>query len=278
MLPYTKAVPKELLPIVSTPTGQLVVAEAARVGCSEVLLVLAEGKHAVMDHFRPDPELEAVLRRKGDTAGLAAVQTATGLAAVQEVRQGNPRGLGDAVAHAEQFSAGEPVAVLLPDDLIDDRDQLLGPMIELQARTGGVVLALIEVPADQTHRYGCVATDGPAAGGVVKVVDLVEKPAPELAPSNLAVVGRYVLPPEIFPALHKTGPGAGGEIQLTDAVKRLLDEGVPVDGMVFTGRRYDTGAKLDYLTSLVQLAVREPDVGEAFASWLVQFVAQEGTT
>lgn len=268
MLPFTKAVPKELLPIVSTPTGQLVVAEAARVGCTDVLLVLSAGKQAVMEHFSPDPDLEAALADKPDAKGLAAVRTAAGLATMHQTLQRSPRGLGDAVAQAEEFAAGEAVAVLLPDDLIDDRDDLLGPMIDVQAARGGVVLGLIEVPPDQTHRYGCVAVDGEVVNGVVRVTDLVEKPAPDVAPSNLAVVGRYVLPPEIFAALRRTEPGAGGEIQLTDAMKLLAQDGVPVHGVVFTGRRYDTGDKLDYLKSLVQLAVRDPDVGADFGAWL----------
>jgi UTP--glucose-1-phosphate uridylyltransferase len=277
MLPFTKAVPKELLPIVSTPTGHLVVEEAARVGCTDVVLVLSEGKQAVMDYFAPDPPLEAALEDKGDDAGLAAVRAAASLATIEQARQEEPLGLGHAVAQAESFLAGEPFAVILPDDLVDSRDPLLGPMIDVQAEHGGIVLALADVPREETKRYGVVAIEGdapaPGEGGTVTVTGMVEKPDPADAPSTLTVIGRYVLPPEIFDALRRTEPGRGGEIQLTDAMALLLAEGVPVHGVVFTGRRYDTGTKLDYLTSTVQLAVQDPEIGEAFASWLGRFVA-----
>jgi UTP--glucose-1-phosphate uridylyltransferase len=278
MLPFTKAVPKELLPIVSTPTGQLVVEEAARVGCTDVVLVLSAGKQAVMDYFGPDPELEAALAEKGDEAGLAAIRVAGSLATIQQARQDEPLGLGHAVAQAESFCGDEPFAVMLPDDLVDARDPLLGPMIDVHAEHGGIVLALADVPREDTKRYGVVAIEGeaPAPGeeGTVRVTGMVEKPDPADAPSTLTVIGRYVLPPEIFDALRRTPPGRGGEIQLTDAMAILLDEGVPVHGVVFTGRRYDTGTKLDYLTSTVQLAVQDPEVGAAFADWLEAFVAR----
>ncbi|MHA3704927.1 UTP--glucose-1-phosphate uridylyltransferase [Jatrophihabitans sp. YIM 134969] len=280
MLPFTKAVPKELLPVVSTPTGHLVVEEAARVGCTDVVLVLSEGKRAVMDYFTSDSDLEAALEAKGDSSGLAAVRSAASLATIHEARQEDPLGLGHAVAQAEPFCEGEPFAVLLPDDLVDARDPLLGPMIDVQAEHGGIVLALADVPREETKRYGVVAIDGdaPAAGeeATVRVTGLVEKPDPADAPSTLTVIGRYVLPPEIFDALRRTEPGRGGEIQLTDAMAILLAEGVPVHGVVFTGRRYDTGTKLDYLTSAVQLAVQDPEVGADFAAWLEGFVA-DGT-
>ena len=277
MLPFTKAVPKELLPIVSTPTGHLVVEEAARVGCTDVVLVLSEGKQAVMDYFAPDLDLEAALEKKGDANGLAAIRGAASLASIQQARQDEPLGLGHAVAQAEALVGGEPFAVLLPDDLVDARDPLLGPMIDVQAERGGIVLALADVPREETKRYGVVAIEGdaPAPGeeGTVRVTGMVEKPDPADAPSTLTVIGRYVLPPEIFDALRRTEPGRGGEIQLTDAMQILLAEGVPVHGVVFTGRRYDTGTKLDYLTSAVQLAVQDPDVGADFAAWLGAFVA-----
>ena len=277
MLPFTKAVPKELLPIVSTPTGHLVVEEAARVGCTDVVLVLSEGKQSVMDYFAPDPALEAALEKKGDANGLAAIRAAASLATIEQARQDEPLGLGHAVLQAADFCGDEPFAVMLPDDLVDARDPLLGPMIEVQAEYGGIVLALADVPREETKRYGVVAIEGDAPGpgeeGTVKVTGMVEKPDPADAPSTLTVIGRYVLPPEIFDALRRTEPGRGGEIQLTDAMAILLAEGVPVHGVVFTGRRYDTGTKLDYLTSAVQLAVQDPDVGADFAAWLGRFVA-----
>jgi UTP--glucose-1-phosphate uridylyltransferase len=274
-LPLTKSVPKELLPIVSTPALELVVAEASQNGVSDVLIVLSEGKAAIAHYFARDLDLEAALEAKGDAAGLASIRRAGELATIHHVEQLEPRGLGDAVAHGQQFAAGESLAVLLPDDLIDDRDDLLGPMLALQAERGGIVLGLVDVPRAEIGKYGCVA---PAAGAdptadVVAVADLVEKPEPEDAPSTLAIIGRYVLPPEIFDALRLTKPGAGGEIQLTDAMRRLTRSGVPVHGVVFRGRRYDVGDRLGYVKAVVQLAGRHPEIGREFTAWLREYVS-----
>jgi UTP--glucose-1-phosphate uridylyltransferase len=195
------------------------------------------------------------------------------LAKYDYVEQKEPRGLGDAVAQGEEFAAGEPLAVLLPDDLIDDRDALLRTMLDVQAEHGGVVLALIDVGREEISRYGCVVLEDGAdpAAEVVSIVDLVEKPKPEDAPSTLAIIGRYVLPPEIFGALRETTPGTGGEIQLTDAMQALCHAGTPVHGVVFRGRRYDTGDRLEYVKAVVQLAVRHPDIGAAFRAWLREY-------
>ncbi len=173
----------------------------------------------------------------------------------------------------EQFAAGEPLAVLLPDDLVDDRDALLGPMLDVYAEHGGVVLALLDVPRQEIRKYGCVvpADGSDPAADVVAIADLVEKPDPDVAPSTLAIIGRYVLPPEIFAALRETDPGSGGEIQLTDAMKALCHNGTPVHGVVFRGRRYDTGDRLDYVKAVVQLAVRHPDIGADFRAWLGEY-------
>ena len=272
-LPITKAVPKELLPIVSTPAIEFVVDEAARNDLTDVLLVLSEGKQSIADYFAVQDDLVAALEAKGNVQGLAAVRRASELARVHQALQVEPRGLGDAVSCGEQFAQGEAFAVLLPDDLIDERDELLAQMIDVQAQRGGLVLALMEVAPDQISKYGCVATRGEPAGGVVPITDLVEKPSPEQAPSNLAIIGRYVLPPQIFDALRRTTPGAGGEIQLTDAMRLLVRDGVPAHGVVFDGRRYDTGDRLDYLRASVQLAGRHPDVGAEFTAWLREYVA-----
>jgi UTP--glucose-1-phosphate uridylyltransferase len=272
-LPVTKSVPKELLPIVSTPALEFVVAEAARNGLADVVLVLSADKQPIADYFAPHPELEAALERKGDVAGLASIRRASGLARIHQAEQALPRGLGDAVAQGERFTAGESFAVLLPDDLIDDRDDLLGRMLDVQAARGGIVIGLIQVPMAEVSKYGCVAPIGEVIDDVVPIRDLVEKPEPDVAPSDLATVGRYVLPPEIFDALRATTPGAGGEIQLTDAMRQLAGDGVPVHGVVFRGRRYDTGDRLDYLRAVVQLAVRHPDIGADFLSWLREYVA-----
>lgn len=273
-LPLTKAVPKELAPIVSTPTIELVVAEAAAHGLQDVLLVLGPGKGAIADYFDASPELEAALDKKGDTAGLAAVRRASELARIHQVQQLDPRGLGDAVARGEEFAAGGPLAVLLPDDLIDERDALLGPMLDVYREHGGVVIGLLEVPRADIGSYGCVVPAGGSdpAADVVAIADLVEKPAPEEAPSTLAIIGRYVLPPQIFDALRRTAPGSGGEIQLTDAMRALARAGVPVHGVVFRGRRYDTGNRLEYAKAVVQLALRHPEIGADFGAWLRDYV------
>lgn len=274
-LPFSKVVPKELAPIVTTPALEFVVAEASANGISDVLVVLGPGKEAIADYFAPDEDLQAALESKGDTAALASVGRVHELATIHRISQIEPRGLGDAVAHGEQFAEGAPLAVLLPDDLIDERDALLEPMMSVYAEHGGVVLGLIDVPQADVGMYGCVA---PAPGSdpsadVVAIVDLVEKPAPDQAPSTLAIIGRYILPPEIFSALRETPPGTGGEIQVTDAIRRLAADEVPVHGVVFRGRRYDTGNRLDYLKAVVQLAERHPDVGTEFSTWLREYVS-----
>lgn len=275
-LPLTKTVPKELAPIVTTPAIEFVVREASANGVTDVLLVLSAGKETIAEYFQPATELEAALVAKGDAAGLEQVRGPAGLADVREVEQREPRGLGDAVAHGEAFAAGEPFAVLLPDDLIDDRDVLLGPMIDVYAAHGGIVLGLVDVPRSEIGKYGCVAL---AAGctetdDVVAVVDLVEKPDPAQAPSTLAIIGRYVLPPQIFDALRETPPGSGGEIQITDAMRLLAHGGVPVHGVIFRGRRYDTGDRLGYVKAVVQLAGRHPAIGADFTAWLGEYVSK----
>lgn len=275
-LPLTKSVPKELVPIVSTPVLELVVAEASSKGIAEVLIVVSKSKGAIADYFSPDHDLEAALRAKGDEVGLASVRRAGELATIHLVEQDEPRGLGDAVAQGEQFADGDPLAVLLPDDLIDERDELLGTMLELQAERGGIVVGLIDVPRADIGKYGCAAL-APGAdpdATVVSIVDLVEKPAPQDAPSTLALIGRYVLPPEIFAALRETEPGALGEIQLTDAMRQLARNGAPVHGVVFRGRRYDTGDRLEYVKAVVQLAARHPEIGRDFTDWLREYVPE----
>jgi UTP--glucose-1-phosphate uridylyltransferase len=274
-LPLTKSVPKELAPLVTTPALEFVVAEATDVGVTDVLLVVNASKSGVTEYFQPNEDLEAALEAKGDKDGLASVRRPTELAAVQSVEQEEPRGLGDAVAHGEQFAAGEPIAVLLPDDIIDDRDSLLGAMLDVYDAYGGVVVALLDVGPAEISRYGAVVLDEGAdpQAEVVPIVDMVEKPKADEAPSTLAIIGRYVLPPEIFDALRGTQPGSGGEIQLTDAMKGLCHAGTPVHGVVFRGRRYDTGDRLDYVKAVVQFAVRHPDIGDDFRAWLREYDA-----
>jgi UTP--glucose-1-phosphate uridylyltransferase len=273
-LPLTKAVPKELAPIVSTPALEFVVAEAAGNGVADVLVVVGPDKGAIAEYFAANPQLQAALEAKGDGESLDILRRLGALARIQQVEQTQPRGLGDAVAHGEAFAAGEPIAVLLPDDLIDDRDALLGPMLDAYAEFGGVVLGLIEVERADIDRYGCVVLSpgSDPSSELVAISDLIEKPAPESAPSTLAIIGRYLLPPEIFAAIRDTQPGTGGEVQLTDAIRRLAAAGVGVHGVVFRGRRYDTGNRLDYMKAVVQLGERHPEIGEEFGRWLREYV------
>jgi UTP--glucose-1-phosphate uridylyltransferase len=275
-LPFSKSVPKELAPLVTTPALELVVGEAAAKGITDVIVVLSAGKSAISEYFSHDAELEAALEAKGDEKGLAAVRRPAELANLSYVEQNSPRGLGDAVNHGARFMGDEPFAVLLPDDLIDHEDELLGRMLELQAEKGGIVLGLIDVPREEIRKYGCAvpAPGTDATADIVSIVDLLEKPAPDEAPSTLAVIGRYVLPPEIFAALDQTEPGSGGEIQLTDAMRALARSGTPVHGVVFRARRYDTGDPLEYVKAVVQVGLRHPDVGTDFGAWLRDYVSK----
>ncbi len=277
-LPATKATPKEMLPVVDKPAIQYVVEEAVAAGLSDVLMVTGRNKRPLEDHFDRNYELEEVLSRNGDASKLARVQESSDLATVHYVRQGSPKGLGHAVLCAEPHISGQPFAVLLGDDLIDPRDPLLSRMIDVQERFGGSVVALMEVDPDHIHLYGCAAVDGTEEDGVVRVTDLVEKPSAAEAPSAYAVIGRYVLDPGIFDVLKQTPPGRGGEIQLTDALRALAQgegNGGPVHGVLFSGRRYDTGDRGDYLRAIVRLACEREDLGPDFRSWLRRYVTEE---
>ncbi|WP_040337368.1 UTP--glucose-1-phosphate uridylyltransferase GalU [Candidatus Blastococcus massiliensis] len=273
-LPATKAVPKELLPVVDRPALQYIVEEAARAGLPEVLMVTGRNKAAIEDFFDSTPELETALEKKGDAARLDAVRASTDVAQVHFVRQGEAKGLGHAVLQAAAFVGDEPFAVLLGDDLIDARDHLLEQMLEVQAEHGGCVVALLDVGRENIDKYGAVAIEEDTQEGVVTITGLVEKPPVDEAPSSLAIIGRYVLAPEIFEVLRGTAPGRGGEIQLTDALATLVERGEPVHGVVFGGRRYDTGDKLDYLKAVVRLAAEREDLGPALRSWLREFVTE----
>jgi UTP--glucose-1-phosphate uridylyltransferase len=271
-LPATKAVPKELLPVVDRPVLQYIVEEAAAAGITDVLLVTGRGKTSMVDHFDRRPDVEDRLEKKGDHERLAAVRRTSELADIYTVRQGEALGLGHAVGTAASHIGDQPFAVLLGDEFVEPDKPLLPDMIDLQARTGGIVLALGEVKPEETSRYGIAAVSA-ENDGVVEVTGLVEKPAPEDAPSNLAVLGRYILPASIFEAIKDTKPGSGGEIQLTDAMAQLLADGVPVHAIVYRGHRYDTGMPLGYLQTVVMLAAKRDDLGEEFRSWLAEFVA-----
>jgi UTP--glucose-1-phosphate uridylyltransferase len=274
-LPATKAMPKEMLPVVDTPAIQYVVEEAVRAGLSDLLMVTGRNKNALENHFDRATELEAMLEAKGDQRRLDAVLRSTNLATLHYVRQRDPLGLGHAVLRSQMHVGHEPFAVLLGDDLIDERDVLLERMIEVHDLKNATVIALMEVEPEAAHLYGIATVEATDLDDVVKITGLVEKPASGTAPSNLAVIGRYVLQPEIFPILEATKPGSGGEIQLTDGLNALATGNIAggVYGVVFSGRRYDTGDRLDYLKAIVQVASSRDDLGPDFLAWLRQFTA-----
>ena len=275
-LPATKAMPKEMLPVVDQPAIQYVVEEAVRAGLTDLLMITGRQKRALEDHFDREPSLERTLELKGDLEKLEAVQHASSLGPLYYVRQGDPNGLGHAVLCARQHIGAEPFAVLLGDDLIDERDELLSTMIDVQARTGGSVVALIEVDPAEISAYGCADISAVDGEGHVRVNRLVEKPSIADAPSNLAVIGRYVLHPAVFDVLEQTEPGRGGEIQLTDALQALAVsdcEGGGVYGVVFKGRRYDTGDKLSYLKAVISIASERVEFGEELKAWMKAFVS-----
>lgn len=277
-LPATKATPKEMLPVVDRPAIQYVVEEAVRAGLDDVLMITGRNKRALEDHFDRVPGLEQQLSEQGKDALLKSVEDSNDLGEIHYVRQGDPKGLGHAVLRAKVHVGKEPFAVLLGDDLIDEKEDLLSTMVAVQQKTGGSVVALMEVPEEQISAYGCAAVEEVAGeDGFVKVTGLVEKPAREEAPSNLAIIGRYVLSPKVFEVLEKTEPGRGGEIQLTDALQTLAQgqgEGEGVYGVVFKGRRFDTGDKLSYLKANVILAAENDDLGEDLRQWIKEFAAE----
>jgi UTP--glucose-1-phosphate uridylyltransferase len=274
-LPATKAMPKEMLPVVDRPAIQYVVEEAIDAGLSDLLMITGRNKRALEDHFDREPGLEAALEAKGDKDKLGLVEYASNLGPIHYVRQGEAKGLGHAVLCAQQHVGDEPFAVLLGDDLIDEAENLLGTMMEVQQKTGGSVIALIEVDPSQISAYGCADVTAVEGEDYVRVNSLVEKPAAADAPSNLAVIGRYVLHHNVFSVLENTEPGRGNEIQLTDALQTLAageGEGSGVYGVVFKGRRYDTGDKLSYLKAVITLASERVEFGEDLKAWMKSFV------
>lgn len=277
-LPATKAQPKEMLPVVDKPAIQYVVEEAVAAGLTDVLIVNGRNKNSIEDHFDRAPALEAALEAKGDHARLASVVESAQLGQVHYVRQGEPLGLGHAVLCARSHVGNEPFAVLLGDDLIDVRDAILPAMNAVRREHGGTVLCLMEVPSETVHMYGCAAVEPTDVPGVVRVTDLVEKPPAGEEPSNLVLIGRYLIDPAVFDVLERTEPGRGGEIQLTDALLELASmpaqAGGGVHAVIFDGRRYDTGDKLSYLKANVILASDDEELGGPLLEWLAQFVEQ----
>ncbi len=277
-LPATKALPKEMLPVVDTPAIQYVVEEAVRAGISDFLMITGRNKNALENHFDRNYELERTLEAKQDEARLEKVTHSTDLANIHYVRQGDPRGLGHAVLKAVHHVGHEPFALLLGDDIIHPKENLLERMLEVFEKTNSSVVALMEVPQELVSAYGVAVVESTDTTDVVRITGMVEKPEADKAPSNLAVIGRYILRPEVFGILEKTAPGRGGEIQLTDALSVLAenpDLGGGVVGLIFRGRRFDTGDRLEYLKSVVELAVERDDLGPGLLAWLHDFVAAQ---
>jgi len=268
-LPATKAQPKEMLPLVDKPTIQYGVEEAVASGVSNIILVTGRGKNAIEDHFDVSAELETFLESRGKTEQLEEIRKISSMINVSYVRQGEPLGLGHAVLVTEALVAGEPFAVILGDDVIDADPPALRQMIDVFDRADGPVIAVERVPADQVSSYGIVDVEpAPELGrGVFRIKDLVEKPSREEAPSNLAIIGRYILTPDIFPALRETARDKSGEIQLTNGLRRLLQTR-PLYAYEIDGVRHDTGNKRGFLKAVVYFALKRPDLAEPFREYL----------
>jgi UTP--glucose-1-phosphate uridylyltransferase len=273
-LPVTKSQPKEMLPVVDKPSIQYVVEEAVRAGLTDILIITGRGKRAIEDHFDRNFELEFYLEQKGNDEMLKEVEQTSELGDIHYIRQRDPLGLGHAVSVAREHVGQEPFAVLLGDDIMVDDSALLRSMLDVHQRYGRSVLALKEVTPDEISAYGCVVPE-PVDPDLVRVQSIVEKPKREDAPSNLAVIGRYVFTPEIFDALDRIEPGAGGELQLTDAIG-LLNESQTVYGRVFKEGRYDIGQKVDFLRANIELALDRPDIGPELAAFLPDLLRKRG--
>ena len=265
-LPATKAQPKEMLPLVDRPLVQYVVEEARDAGIERIVIVTGRGKNAIEDHFDTSFELERMLEDRGKKDLLAQVREVSDLIPVSYVRQKQALGLGHAVLQARDLVGEQPFAVMLGDDIVDADEPCIGQMMRLFERRGNPVIALQEVLRSETHQYGIVAGET-IEDRVVRITDMVEKPRPEAAPSNLAIIGRYLLPPEIFQILDETRSDLSGEIQLTSALKTLLSRR-PIDGYLFEGKRYDAGDKLGFLKATVEFALKREDLGGPFKSYL----------
>jgi UTP--glucose-1-phosphate uridylyltransferase len=272
-LPITKASPKEMLPIVDKPLIQYAVDEALSAGAETLVFITGSSKRAIEDHFDADPELESVLQRQGKQELLDALHgILPSWATCVYIRQSAPLGLGHAVLCARPVVGDSPFMVHLADDLIDAEVPCLKQMVAVQATYGGSVLGVQTVPNQDTDKYGIVSLEREIAPRVGKMSQIVEKPKPDKATSNLAVVGRYLLSPSIFEDLAKIGKGAGGEIQLTDGIARLMQR-EPVFAFEFEGKRYDCGSKLGYLQATVEYGLNHPSLGVEFAAYLKKFVA-----
>jgi UTP--glucose-1-phosphate uridylyltransferase len=273
-LPATKAQPKEMLPLLDKPAIQYVVEEAVQAGLTDIIIITGRGKHAIVDHFDRSFELEHFLEAKGKFDELKQVREISDMASFHYIRQRDPLGLGHAVAAAEGHVRDEPFAVLLGDDLIVESTRLLQEMLAVHGKYGRSVLGAMEVSRDDISLYGAIEPELVENEHLARVRSIVEKPAPEDAPSNLAAIGRYVLTPEIFDCLRRTQPGVGGELQLTDAINLLAQEQA-VYAYVFEGGRFDVGNKIDYLKATIELAIDRDDIGKEFRTWLGDFVERK---
>jgi len=275
-LPATKSTPKEMIPLVDKPGIQWAVEEAVKAGITDILIVTGRSKKTIEDHFDRSPELEASLERSGKTEALVGVRVIAEMANIHYIRQAEPLGLGHAVGMGRSFVGDEPFAVLLPDDLMAEDSTLLADMVDANERTGGSVIALKRFPPEQISSYGVVATEGePDERGVVAITAMVEKPPAADAPSDLAIMGRYLLSPSVFAAIEGLEPGAIGELQLTDAMAALIGR-EPFSGIVFETGRYDTGNKLDWLRATVEVALGHRELGKPFREALTEIVRREG--
>ncbi len=275
-LPATKAIPKEMLPVVDKPGIQYVVEEAVRAGIDDIVIVTGRTKKAIEDHFDRSPELEEALAVKGKDGDVDELRRIASMAHVHLVRQDEPRGLGHAVGLARWHVGDEPFAVLLSDDLMDPSSTLLPDMIRAHEETGGSVVGVKRVPGEEISLYGAIDPAGePDALGVVGVRDLIEKPPLAESPSDLGLIGRYVLTPSVFDHIANLRPGAGGELQLTDALRGVCrDE--PFHAVVMQSGRFDIGNKLDWLRATVELALVHPELGSEFRGVLAEIASREG--
>ena len=276
-LPATKATPKEMLPIVDKPTIQYIVEEALASGIEEILIISGHAKRAIEDHFDSAPVLERELEEKGKDDLLAIVRETADIN-VHYIRQKKMRGLGDAILCAKSFMAGEPFAVLLGDDVVyadatKGQQPALRQLIDIYDAYGGSVLGCQQVTPEKVSSYGIVAGKEIAGSKLLKVSDMIEKPEQSEAPSNIAVLGRYIISPTVFELLEHTAPGKGGEVQLTDALKQLAMV-EPVWAYCFEGKRYDVGDKLGFLKATVEFALRRPDLGGPFRSYLEELMKE----
>lgn len=268
-LPASKAVPKMLLPVVDKPVIQYAVEEIVRAGVNKICIVISKGTESVIDHFRASSELESLLQERGKLDLLKDARALNELAEIDYVQQDEPLGLGHAVLIARDFIRDEPFLCALPDEIYDPAEDVLGDLVRARTDLGHSVITVTEVTSEQIGLYGSIEID--EVGEVMQVNSVVEKPEPGRAPSNYAIVGRYVLEPEIFDSLDRLTPGAGGEIQLTDSLDELAKKG-RLSAKLYRGRRWDAGNKEGYLQAVVSLASERPDLGPAFREFLKEFV------